>query len=119
MASRKRRTTPTPTAPIRYSPFAVRLPSPFAIRPSWRRLSRSRLPSKYLPQPVAEFAPVIFAHGVVGDGGGGLAQARLEGGAPLRSIEAAGLALAHPQHIRERAGSGEHLADRIAPAGAH
>ena len=47
------------------------------------------------------------------------ASARLERGAPLRRVEAAGLGLAHPQHVGERARAAEHLVDRLAAAGAH
>jgi hypothetical protein len=43
----------------------------------------------------------------------------VEPGAPLRRIEAAGLGLALPQHVGERARGADHLADRLAAAGAH
>ena len=59
-----------------------------------------------MPQLVGEVATIIFAHGVVRDHGRHLGKARFECGAPLGRVEAAGFALAHPQHIGERTRGG-------------
>src|SRR5262249_47176041 len=71
---------------------------------------------KQAPQPLAEIAPIIFAHGLVADAGGDLADARFERGAPLGGCEAAGLRLARPQHVRKRAPPPAHPPHRLPPA---
>ena len=91
----------------------------FAMRPGLRPHLRPRVGLEHLPQPVAEFAAIIFAHGIVADGRRDLGDPRLERRAPLGRIEPAGLGLAHPQHVGERARGADDLGDRLAAARAH
>ena len=74
---------------------------------------------KHLAEPHGEVLPVVAAHRLVGDGRGHFGEARLQRGAPLGRVERAGLALARPQHIGERARRGEHVLNRLAAARAH
>ena len=74
-----------------------------------RAASPPRTGGKQPPQPLAELAAIIFAHGVIADRGGDLGEARLERGAALGRIEPSGLGLPHPQHVRERARADDHL----------
>src|SRR5262245_17221899 len=96
-------------APIRHSPVAT--------RPSSGRLNRPRsIVKEQLAQPLAEIAPIIFAHGLVADAGGDLADARFKRGAALGRREAAGFGLTCPQHVGERPRRREHRLDSLAPA---
>ena len=100
-------------SPVRHSPIDIRPAA--GSRPDLAAIAGI----EQLPQPVAEFAAIIFAHGIVADGRRDLGDPRLECRAPLRGIEATGLGLAHPQHVGERPRGGNDLADRFAAAGAH
>ena len=71
-----------------------------------------------LAQPRREILPVIAAHGFVGDGAGDFVQPRFERGAALRRVERSLLALALPQHMRQRTRRAEHVRDSVAAAGA-
>ncbi len=75
-----------------------------------------RVGLEQLPQAVAEFAPIIFADGLVADAVEHLSEPRLERGAALRRIEAAAFGFAHPQHLRQRARRGQHLGHRLPAA---
>src|SRR5947209_9800392 len=81
------------------------LPTPFA---HCRRKQR--------PHAFVEILPVIFPHGLIADHVRYFDDALLQPGATLRRIEAAGLRLPLPQHLRERTRSLDHLADRLTPA---
>ena len=70
------------------------------------------------PQPLAEVAAIVLAHGFVADHRRHLGKARLERRAPLGRVEARCFSLAHPQHVGERTRGGNHLVDRLAASGA-
>src|SRR5262245_1930402 len=75
--------------------FSALRRSPFAIRYSAGPLPHLRplVDLEQTPQPVAELAAIIFAHGIVGDHRRHLGEARLERRAPLGRVEAARLGL--------------------------
>jgi len=83
-----------------YSPFPIPH-SPFAVCYSLGPRSLVR-PKEQPPQPLAEIAPIIFAHGLIADAGGDLADARFKCGASLGSREAAGFRLADAQSVVAR-----------------
>src|SRR5439155_23773078 len=93
--------------PIPHSPFAIR----YSLV-SWPLVRAKEQP----PQPLAEIAPIILAHGLVADRGGDLANARFKRRAPLGRREACGFGLAHPQHVGERTRGRQHRVDRLAAA---
>src|SRR6516165_386074 len=70
-----------------------------------------------MSQPIAKLTSIISAYGLIADRSDRLTKTRLEGGAPLRRIEASRFHLPHPENMGERARPGNDLIDRLAPTG--
>src|SRR5207248_8618806 len=68
---------------------------------------RPLLDLELTPQPLAELAAIVLAHGLVADHRRHLGKARLERRTPFGRVEARGFGLAHPQHVGERTRGGD------------